>query len=156
MTEHESVRAMLPLAAAGALTPEEVRRVEHHAGECELCRRDLERWAVYAQGLGKLPQPSVPEGLVQRTQARILQERSRSADRRRSEWLLGALAIFGWGYGWAFWALARATTRGSLSVFGVNLVNGLTWSVVSMAVAGITAATAALMLGRRGEMRRFL
>ena len=79
MTEHESVRAMLALAAAGALGPEEVRRIEQHAQGCELCRRDLETWAVYTQGLGKLPQPSAPEGLVQRTQARILQERTEAA-----------------------------------------------------------------------------
>jgi hypothetical protein len=156
MTEHESVRAMLALAAAGALGPEEQRSVDQHARECELCRRDLETWAVYTQGLRKLPQPSAPEGLAQRTQARILQERAAEADRRRSELLLGALAIFGWASGWAFWTLARAITGGSLNVFGANLMNGLTWSFISMLVAGITAVTAALMLGRRGEMRGFL
>jgi len=156
MTEHEGVRAMLALAAAGVLLPEEIRRVDQHAQECELCRRDLETWSAYAQGLRKLPQPSAPEGLLQRTQARILQERAQAADRRKSELMLGALAIFGWGTGWASWTLARAITGGSLHVFGANLVNGLTWSLVSVAVAGITAATAALMLGRSREARRFL
>jgi anti-sigma factor RsiW len=156
MTEHESVRTMLALAAAGVLGPEDVRRVEQHTQDCEVCRRDLETWAAYTQGLRKLPQPSVPEGLVQRTQARILQERAHAADRRKSELMLGALAIFGWGAGWALWTLVRAVTGGSLNVFGANLVNGLTWSLVSMVVAGITAATAALMLGRGREARRFL
>lgn len=156
MSEHESVRAMLALAAAGVLGPEEVRRVEQHAQECESCRRDLETWSVFTQGLRKLPQPSAPEGLVQRTQARILQERAHASDRRKSELMLGALAIFGWGTGWALWTLAGAITGGSLNVFGANLVNGLTWSLVSMAVSGITAATAALMLGRGREGRRFL
>ena len=156
MTEHESVRGMLALAAASALGPEEIRRVEQHAQDCELCRQDLETWAAYTQGLRKLPQPSAPEGLVQRTQARILQERTHTADRRKSELMLGALAIFGWGTGWALWTLVRAVSGGSLSVFGANLVNGLTWSLVSMAVAGITAATAALMLGRGREARRLL
>ena len=156
MTEHESVRAMVVLAAAGELGPEEQHRVDQHARECELCRRDLETWAAYTQGLRKLPQPSTPEGLVQRTQARILQERAAEAGRRRSELLLGALAIFGWASGWAFWTLARAITGGSLNVFGANLMDGLTWSFISMLVAGITAVTAALMLGRRGEVVRFL
>ncbi|MBZ5634786.1 MAG: zf-HC2 domain-containing protein [Acidobacteriia bacterium] len=156
MTEHESVRAMLALAAAGALDPEEVRRVEQHAQGCERCRRDLETWAVYTRGLRKLPQPSAPEGLVQRTQARILQERAGAAARRRSELFLGALAIFGWVAGWSFWTLARAVTGGSLNVLGANLMNGLTWSLVSTALVWMTAATAALMLGRRREMRRFL
>lgn len=156
MTEHESVRAMLALAAAGALGSEETRRVEQHAESCELCRRDLETWAAYTQGLRKLPQPSAPEGMVQRTQARILQERAAEAGRRRSELLLGALAIFGWAGGWVFWTLARAILGGSLIVFGTNLVNGLTWSLVSTVMAGMTAGTAASMLGRRREMRRFL
>ena len=156
MTEHESVRAMLALAASGTLGPEEQRRVDQHARECEQCRRDLETWAAYAQGLRRLPQPSAPEGLVQRTQARILQERAHAADRGRSEWLLAALAIFGWGSGWAFWTLARAITGGSLNVFGANVMNGLTWSLASTVLVWMTAATAALMLGRRREMRRYL
>jgi anti-sigma factor RsiW len=156
MTEHESVRALLTLAAAGALSPEEVRRVEQHAQGCELCRGDLETWAVYTQGLGKLPQPSAPEGLVQRTQARILEERAEAAARRRHAFFLGALVIFGWAAGWAFWALARAVTGGSLNVLGANLVSGLAWSVVSTVLVWMTAATVALMLGRRREMGRFL
>ena len=146
MTEHESVRAKLALAAAGALDPEEQRRVEQHAHECELCRADLGTWSAYTQGLRKLPQPSAPEGLVQRTQSRILQERAAAAARRRKELLLAALAIFGWLSEWSFWTMARAITGGSL----------LTWSLVSTALVWMSAATAALMLGRRREMRRFL
>jgi anti-sigma factor RsiW len=156
MTEHESIRAMLALAAAGVLGPEEGRRVEQHAQECELCRRDLETWSSYAQGLRKLPQPSAPEGLALRTQARVLREHAEAAGRRRHELFLGALAIFGWAAGLVFWILARAVTGGSLNLLGANLISGLTWSLVSTVLVWMTAATAALMLGRRGEMRRFL
>jgi len=156
MTEHESVRAMLALAAAGALDPKEQRRVDQHAQECDLCRKDLETWVAYAQGLRTLPQPAAPEGMAQRTQALILQHQDETANRRRNELFLAGLAIFGWGAGWAFWTLVRAIVGGSLNVFGANLVNGLTWSLLSMVVAGITAAAAALMLGRGREARRLL
>jgi Putative zinc-finger len=156
MTEHESVRALLALAAAGTLGPEGIRRVEQHAQGCELCRQDLETWHVYTRGLRKLPQPSAPEGLVLWTQARVLQERAEASGRRRHELFLGALAIFGWAAGWSFWTLARAVTGGSLNVFGANLMNGLTWSLVSTVLVWMTAATVALMLGRRRETRRFL
>jgi len=156
MTEHESIRAMLGLAAAGALGPEEARHVEQHARGCELCRADLETWAAYTQGLRKLPQPTAPEGLVQRTQARILEKRLETAGRRRQELFLAALAIFGWASGWSFWTLARAVTGGSVSVLGTNLVSGLTWFLVSTALVWMTAATAAFMLGRHREMRRSL
>jgi anti-sigma factor RsiW len=156
MTEHESVRAILALAAAGALGPEEVQRVEQHVHGCDLCRQDLATWAAYTQGLRKLPQPAVPDGLVRRTQARMLQERAAADGRRRHELFLGALAIFGWAAGWAFWTLARAIMGGSVNVFGANLMSGLTWSLVSTVLVWMTAAAAALMLGRRREMRRFL
>jgi len=156
MNEHDSVWEMLALAAAGALEPKEQSRVDRHARECDLCRKGLEKWAAYSQSLRKLPQPVAPEGMAQRTQALILQHHAEAADRRKHEWFLAALAIFGWGSGWASWMLVRAIVGGSLYLFGINLLNGLTWSVMSMAVAGITAATGALMLGGRREMRRFL
>jgi anti-sigma factor RsiW len=156
MTEHEFVRGMLALGSAGALQPEEQRRVDQHTRECELCRKDLETWGAYSQSLRKLPQPSAPAGMAQRTQALILQRHVETADRRRNELLMAALGLFGWGAGWAFWTLVREILGGSLNVFGANLLSGLTWSVMSMAVTGITAATAAWMLGRGRESRRIL
>ena len=127
--------------AIRALPPVERLRLAHE------CRRLL----VAAE-----PQPAAPKGLVQRTQARILRDRAHAADRRRSELLLGALVVFGWASGWVFWTLARVATGGNLNVLGTNLVSGLTWSLVSTVLVWMTAATAALMLGRRREMRRFL
>jgi predicted anti-sigma-YlaC factor YlaD len=156
MNEHESVRAMLPLAAAGLLGPGELRRVEEHARMCELCRTDLETWSAYAQGLRKLPQPSAPAGLMERTRARIIQQHAVAAGRRRQSWLLGALVAFGWTNSLAFWVVARALTGGVFTVMGVNWVNGVAWSLGSTVLAWTTAAAAAIMLGRSREMRRFL
>jgi anti-sigma factor RsiW len=160
MNEHESVRAMLPLAAAGLLSADELRRVEQHARICEACRKDQETWSAYAQGLRKLPQPSAPAGLMERTRARILQEQAQeyaaAAGRRRYAWLLGALVAFGWTSSLAFWIVARALTGGVFTVMGVNLVNGVAWSLGSTVLAWTTAAAAAMMLGRGREKRRFL
>jgi len=156
MNEHESIRAMLPLAAAGLLSADELRRVEQHARTCEDCRKDQETWSVYAQGLRKLPQPSASAGLMERTRARIIQEQAVAAGRRRQSWLLGALVVFGWTSSLAFWVVARALTGGVFTVMGVNLVNGVAWSLGSTVLAWTTAAAAAIMLGRGREMRRFL
>jgi anti-sigma factor RsiW len=156
MNEHESVRALLPLGAAGLLGPAEIRSVEQHARACEACRKDLDTWSAYAEGLRKLPQPSAPDGLVERTRARITQEHAVAAGHRRHAWLLGALAVFGWGTSLAFWIVARALTGGVFTVMGANLVNGLVWSLGSTILAWTTAAAAALVLGRHREMRRFL
>ena len=105
---------MLALAAAGALDAQEQRRVEEHARECPACRRELEIWSGYAQGLRQLPQPPSPAQLMERTRARLMQERATAADRRWDELMLGALALFAWTVGLTFWFVARIVTGGEL------------------------------------------
>jgi hypothetical protein len=154
MNEHESTRMMLALAAAGALDPAELRRVNQHAQVCEVCRRELETWSVYARGLRGLPQPSVPVDLVGRTQARIFEERAAASSRRRDDLLLAALAVFSWMTTLAFWALARVFTGGVVDVLGANLVSALAWSLIWAVLVWITATAAAVTLGRQRHLRR--
>jgi hypothetical protein len=153
MNSHERISAKLTLAAAGALSREELQEVEQHARECAACRRELGVWGVYARGLGQLPQPTLPLGLVARTQATVLRRREAAAERRRGTLLFAAFAVFSWGFNFAVWWVARALTGGELEVFGTNLVGAVPWFLVSSVMAGITAAAAAAMLGRSGERR---
>ena len=92
MNEHESIRAMLALAAAGVLDPAESTRVERHAYACDDCRRELETWGRYAYGLRKLPQPSVPPDLMERTRTRLLEERATAEARRWNGFMIGVSA----------------------------------------------------------------
>jgi anti-sigma factor RsiW len=154
MTEHESIQAMLALTAADALDPGELRRVQQHADGCEICRRELQTWSLYAQGLPKLPQPIAPDGLMERTRARVIEQRAASAARRHENRVLAALVVFGWAASLTTWTVVRVLTGGSLYVFGANLVSGVTWSLLSTALVWMTAAVAAAMLGRRNELRR--
>lgn len=155
MSEHESMKEWLPLAACGALDAAEQRRLEEHARECADCRRELEIWSAYGQGLGQLPQPAIPAQLMERTRARVWQERATAADRRWDELMLGALALFAWTVGLTFWFVLRIFTGGALVVMGANLVRFGTWSALSTILVWLTAAVAALALGkRRREMRR--
>jgi len=156
MNEHESIRVMLALAAAGALDPAESTRVERHANVCDDCRRELETWSRYAYGLRELPQPSAPPDLMERTRTRLLQERAVAEGRRWNGLMLGVLVVFGWATGLTLWILVRVFTGAVLTVFGANLVSGLTWSLVSVVLSWMTAATAALMLGKSRQMRRAL
>ena len=156
MTEHDSIREMLALAAAGALDAQDLRRVEQHARECTDCRKELDRWALYAQSLRQLPQPAVPADLILRTQAGILREREEAASRRRNSLMLAALAVFSWVISLAFWALARTLTGGELDVFGTNWVSIGPWFFASSVLTWITAGTAAVTLGHRREIRRTL
>ena len=141
MNEHEMVRAMLALAAADALDPQETLRVHTHVGECEQCRRELAAWAGYAEGLRDLPQPAIPADLVRRTQARMPE--------RHGHWALGALAVFGWASTGSMWMVARVLAGGAVRVFGINLLDGFTWLLVTTVVGGIGGATAAVMLRSR-------
>jgi anti-sigma factor RsiW len=155
MSEHESMKELLPLAACGALDAQEQRRLEEHARECAECRRELEVWGVYAEGLRQLPQPPLPANLMERTRARVGQERATAADRRWDELMLGALALFAWTVGLTFWFVLSIFTGGALVIMGANLVRFGTWSAVSTVLVWLTAAVAALALGkRRREFRR--
>lgn len=154
-SRHTAVRAWLPLAAGGALDAAEQRRLEEHARECEECRRELEIWSAYAQGLRQLPQPAPPAHLAERTRTRVTQERATAADRRWDELMLGALALFAWTIGLTFWFVARVITGGALVFLGTNLVRFGMWTLLSTVLVWLTAAVAALALGkRRRELRR--
>lgn len=154
MNSHEPIRMILPLAAAGALTPGELLRVEQHAGTCPGCRRELEVLHLYSRGLQELPQPVLPAHLVQRTTARLIQERAMRADQRWHDVTLGLLAMFSWASGIVAWMLVRAVTGGVWSVFGANLVAAGTWSLVSALLIWATAGAAVAVLGKRNELGR--
>ncbi len=157
MSAHESIRELLPLAACGALDALEQRRLEEHARECAACRRELETWNAYAQALRQIPQPALPAQLMERTRARLWQEQAAAAGRRWDEFMLGALALFAWTVGLTVWFVLRILTGGTLVVMGANLVRFGTWSAASTVMVWLTAAVAALALGkRRHELRRVL
>ena len=156
MNTHESIRNMLSLAAAGALRPQEQLQVEAHARDCEDCRRELNAWFVYAAGLRTQPQPAAPGDLIARTHARILREREAAAATRWNSLTLCGLGLFSWFASIGFWLLVRELSGGRLEVLGTNLVNAGPWFLVSFAVASITAAATALLLGNRGERGRVL
>ena len=154
MTEHESIRASLALAAAGALSPEELRQVDQHVQGCDACRRELDTWGIYTVGLSQLSQPALPQDLVERTQARIRQKYANAAEQRRHALMFGALAVFSWAVSIAVWALARVITRGSLPLLDMNLVSAGPWLVCSSVLAWITAATAAVVLSHQQRQQR--
>jgi predicted anti-sigma-YlaC factor YlaD len=156
MNIHESVRANLPLAAAGVLDAREMRQVQEHVRSCEECRRELDTWGVYSTGLRHLPQPSVPAHLIAHTQARVFREREHAATMRSSTLMFASLAVYAWIMSFAVWVLAQAVTGGRLEVLGTNLVSPQSWFLLSFIIGGMTAVAAALVLKHHGEVRRVL
>jgi predicted anti-sigma-YlaC factor YlaD len=156
MNEHATIRELLALAAAGVLQIDEQRRVDDHLRDCIGCQAELEHWRSYAQGLQRLHQPAVPANLMERTRARILQERAAIAGVRTEGLLLSTLAAFAWIVGLTFWFLLRVFSGGPLMLLGTDLTGLLTWSLASTVFVWLTAAAAALLLGRRRELRSIL
>jgi anti-sigma factor RsiW len=155
MNEHEQIREMIALAAAGVLDAEEQKRVDVHVSGCEACRGELECWAAYAQAFRSLRPPALPERLVERTRARIVAERAAAADRRSEGLLLGALAAFAWIVGVTVWFLFRLFTGGAAAVLEISINQVLIWGAGSTILVWLTAAVATLMLGsRRRELER--
>jgi anti-sigma factor RsiW len=154
MNDHQAMRTILPLAAAGLLTPGELLTVEQHAAGCAACQRELEAMRLYSRGLRELPQPRVPAGLLQRTQARVIQEHDAAAGRRRHDVTIGVLTAFSWTVGIVFWGLVRMIAGDVWKVLGMNVADLVTWFWLSALLAWTTAGVAVVILGRRNELAR--
>ena len=90
MSDHEQVRQLLALSAAGLLDAGEERLVREHARQCPACAAELEAFAALSAGLSALPVPHPPADLVRRTSALLAAE----SDRREGAIFAGAAAIF--------------------------------------------------------------
>lgn len=155
MNEHESIRELLSLAAAGVLEADAHRRVEQHVATCTACRRELEAWQGYANELARLPAPVVPRDLVEKTRTRILGQRAAVADKRWDDVVLGVLALFGWTMAFTTWILVRLFSDNMLALFESGFVKILIWSGASTVFAWLTAAVVAVALGaQRRAVRR--
>jgi anti-sigma factor RsiW len=91
MTDHDQIRPLLALSAAGLLDPSGERRLREHTASCDACRAELDAYAALAAGLRELPSAPPPAGLLARTQARLALE----ADRREGARLATLAAVFG-------------------------------------------------------------
>src|SRR5260370_34583386 len=96
MNEHESIRELLALAAAGALDENEQRKLGRHLAECSACNAELDAWRGLAASLKRLPTPQAPSMLVERTRSRVALERAAIAERRESYWAMAVMDIFSW------------------------------------------------------------
>jgi len=143
MISHEKIREMLTLAAAGALDTSEQKMVEQHAGSCDVCRRELEVLGGYARGLGAMPQPAVPEGLLERTRLLVAEAGWAAAEQRVRDLMLALLVMLSWAGSVGLWMAVRSFTGGGMSALGISTL--LVWATAGMAV---------VLLGKRDLLAR--
>jgi anti-sigma factor RsiW len=149
MREHESVRELLALAVAGALSVEEQRRLEDHVSACEQCSRELESWRAVSAALRRMPTPAAPPEMVERTRARVFGELAAAAQRRWDDAVLAFLSLFAWVVGLTAWAIVRVLGSGLTALFDAQFTQTLTWMSVSSVLAWLTAGVVVVLVGHR-------
>jgi hypothetical protein len=130
MTDHESVRQLLALSAAGLLDAGEERLVREHARQCARCAAKLDDYAALSAGLSALPCPLPLADLLRRTNTLVA--------------LAGAAAIFAF----AFILLIGQTLR--IMAGDTAALAWLLWAVIS----SVLGAASALVLAPRRRLER--
>ena len=136
MKNHNELRELLPLAAAGALTEHEAAVVGRHIGECAECRERFERWEKIARACAALPRVPVPGWLAEKTFFRVRQARQSAEDRRWRSLVFTALGAFSW-------AMSLLTCSMIHFATGIRFLPLLAFVIL---FSGITAVCAAVIL----------
>lgn len=156
MSEHNYVNAMLSLASAGVLSPEEERRVQGHLAECPDCRSELAIWKLVASEARRSQPCRVPPGLLERTREVLAAAEGAREERRWSDAILAFLVLFTWTMGAVTWLAVRLITGGPSAVASASLGGSLLWIGGSTLLAWLTAGIAAAVLTLRARLVRSL
>jgi predicted anti-sigma-YlaC factor YlaD len=140
MSDHERVRQLLALSAAGLLDAAEERLVREHAHECAACAAELDEFASLSAGLSALPAPQPPAYLLTRTTMLLATE----VDRRQGAAFAAAAAIFAL----VFVLLIGQTLR--MVAGDTAALVWLLWAVIS----SVFGAASALVLAPRRRLER--
>jgi predicted anti-sigma-YlaC factor YlaD len=140
MSDHETVRQLLALGAAGLLDAGEERLLREHTRECAACAAELGEFAALSAGLRALPAPEPPADLVARTAVLVAAE----ADRRQGAILAGGAAIF---------ALAFVLLMGQTLRIVAGDTTALVW-LVWASISSVLGAVSALVLAPRRRLER--
>jgi anti-sigma factor RsiW len=155
MSEHDEIRDLLSLAAAGALSAEEEGRVARHLRECTACSAELEGWQALAAGLRRLPTPQPPAALLERVRASVEWQFAAEAEQRWNRGVLAFTLLFAWTVTLASWPIFRLVSGDMLGWlapgFGKLWLGLVGYTVVAWLTGGVAAAT--LAYSRRRERR---
>ncbi|MFI4982610.1 MAG: zf-HC2 domain-containing protein [Nevskiales bacterium] len=140
MSDHESVRQLLALSAAGLLDAGEERLVREHARQCAACAAQLDEFASLSAGLSALPAPQPPTYLLARTTMLLAAE----ADRRQGAAFAAAAAIF---------ALVLVLLIGQTLRMVAGDTAALAWLLWAV-ITSVFGAASALVLASRRRLER--
>jgi anti-sigma factor RsiW len=156
MTEHEKIRELLSLAAAGALDAGDDQRVAQHLRTCTACSCAHDGWREVARGLRQLPTPLAPAAMVERTRLAVRARLAAEAEGRWDRRMLAFLILFTWTLTLAGWPIYRIATQGVVG--WLNLDFGRIWfalvsyTALTWVTGGVAAALLALRHRREGRI----
>ena len=140
MSDHETVRQLLALSAAGLLDAAEERLVREHAHRCAACAAELDEFAGLSAGLSALPAPPPPAYLLAHTTALLAAE----ADCRQGAAFAGGAAIF---------ALVLVLLIGQTLRMVAGDAAALAWLLWAV-ISSVFGAASALVLASRRRLER--
>ena len=153
-SEHDEIRELLSLAAAGALNAHEDQRVSTHLRSCPSCAAELASWQAIEAGLRRIPTPQAPPALVARTIARAQMRFAQELERRSERKVMVLIIVFSWIFVALSWPLAQLLGHGWLSLLGLGFEQGWKNFAVFTALCWIAGAAAAILLGLRRDRER--
>ncbi len=149
MNDHEKIRELLPLAAAGALEESEQGQVEVHMAGCAVCAAELEQWRLCGVLLKHLPTPQPSPLLVERARARAVARLAEESERRSTQIGMVFAVLVAWTLTLGGWVVVRVFAGGIAAAAELFVGNGWLWVAGYTAVAWFAAAVASAVLGRR-------
>jgi anti-sigma factor RsiW len=156
MNEHDKIRELLALAAAGALTNAEEKQVAEHLRSCVACSSELEAWRSIATDLCRLPTPQPSARLVQTTLARAEAKLAEQAEHDWNRRVMIFVVAFAWLLTVASWPVFRFVSGDFRSLlgpqFGHTWINFAVFSALGWLGGGIAAVMLALRQRREGRL----
>jgi anti-sigma factor RsiW len=155
--EHDKIRELLTLAAAGALSPEGQKEVAAHLESCPECRAEFASWSRMAGALRQMPTPQAPMGLVERTRLKLETQAAINAERRQQRWFFFWLTAISWATTLLTWPLfqflgGRLGEFIDLSWTHLGVLGA--WIAYMLLVATVGGLAAGLLGKRRIEEER--
>lgn len=154
MNEHEKIRELLPLAAAGALDANEEAQVNDHLRRCGDCAARLSTLQEIQTELRRIPTPQAPASLVTRTIALTQNRLIEESDRRGERKVMAAVLVFSWVLVAISWPLAQFLGHGWMALLGSGFKEGWENFAVFTGLCWLAGAAAAVLLAARRQRER--
>jgi anti-sigma factor RsiW len=154
--EHDAIRELLPLAAAGTLDAAEEARLAAHIRLCPDCAANLSVWQQVGADLRRIPTPQAPATLVERTIALAQNRLTQESDRRTERRIVALVIVFSWAFVAISWPLAQLLAHGWQSLLGFGFEQGWENFAVFTAFCWLAGGVAAILLAARRSRERRL